>query len=89
MLIIQHPNRKGASPDYIEKAGSGVQSFRANDPWGRRPQTPCEGPSRLPSPPLRKVLRVPVFDQRGGKGGVGTLLRRLKQHFAFFTESDF
>jgi len=54
---------------------------------GASPPNPREGPNRLPSPPLRKVVLILVFDQKGFKGGVGTLLRRLKPHFAFYAES--
>jgi len=49
---------------------------------------PPQGRRTVPSPPLRKVLLIPVFDQ-GFKGGVGTVLCRLKLHFALLTESNF
>jgi len=61
--------------------------FPSQQPLGASPPNPREGPNRLPSPPLRKVSLVPVFDQKGVKGGVETLLRRLKPHFAFYAES--
>jgi len=54
---------------------------------GGAPPNPQRGDDRFPSPPLRKVLLISVFDKKGDKGGVGTLLRRLKPHFAFYAES--